>query len=43
LNGAVDTNKWSNIHIRTTNIESKIVTFPDGMNNYDAVGCAISM
>jgi len=43
LNVAVDTNKWSNIHIRAENIEIKIVTSPDGINNYDAVAFAISV
>jgi len=43
LNEGVDTNKWSSIHIRVKNIESKFVTSADGMNNYDAVRFGISV
>jgi len=43
MSGAVDTNKWSNIHIRAEIIENANVKSPDGMKIYDAVGYAISV
>jgi len=43
LNGAVDTNKWFSFHIRAKRSLNKVISSPDGMKNYDAVGSDISV